>query len=29
VHVYTDRATQRPVAIPPAIRHALEPLLMG
>lgn len=26
VHVWVDRATQRPVAIPPRIRAALEPL---
>jgi acyl-CoA thioester hydrolase len=28
VHVYTDRATQRPVDIPAAIRQALGPLLV-
>src|SRR5262245_21646274 len=27
VHVWVDRATRRPVAIPPAIRAALQPLL--
>jgi acyl-CoA thioester hydrolase len=26
VHVYVDRATQRPAELPPALRHALEPL---
>ena len=28
VHVWVDRATQRPVSIPPSIRSALEPLLV-
>jgi acyl-CoA thioester hydrolase len=27
VHVYVDRATRRPVPLPPALRAALEPLL--
>lgn len=27
VHVYVDRATRRPVALPDALRAALEPLL--
>ena len=26
VHVYVARATQRPAELPPALRHALEPL---
>ena len=26
VHVYVDRVTQRPAELPPALRHALEPL---
>ena len=26
VHVYVDRATRRPVSLPPALRAALEPL---
>lgn len=26
VHVYVDRATQRPTPLPPALRSALEPL---
>ena len=29
VHVWVDRATQRPVPIPARIRAALEPLLVG
>ncbi len=28
VHVYVDRATRRPVALPPALVAALEPLQM-
>jgi len=27
VHVYVDRATRRPVALPEALRRALAPLL--
>jgi len=27
VHVYVDRATRRPVALPPALNHALQGLL--
>jgi acyl-CoA thioester hydrolase len=29
VHVWVDRATQRPATIPPAIRAALQPLVAG
>ena len=29
VHVWVDRVTQRPAAIPPAIRAALQPLVAG
>ena len=29
VHVFVDRASQRPVAIPQPIRHALESLRLG
>ncbi|MBB5236151.1 acyl-CoA thioesterase [Deinococcus budaensis] len=29
VHVYVDRATRRPVALPPALRAALAPLAVG
>ena len=29
VHVWVDRATERPVPIPPRIRAALEPLVVG
>ena len=29
VHVWVDRATERPVPIPPRIRAALEPLVAG
>jgi acyl-CoA thioester hydrolase len=29
VHVYVDRATNRPVTLPPALRSALEPLCLG
>lgn len=29
VHVWVDRATQRPVAVPAGVRDALLPLLMG
>jgi acyl-CoA thioester hydrolase len=27
VHVYVDRATRRPAALPPALRQALTPLV--
>ncbi len=29
VHVYVDRATRRPVSLPPALREALLPLVAG
>ena len=29
VHVYVDRATRRPVAVPDVIRQVLEPLIVG
>ena len=29
VHVYVDRNTRRPVPLPPALRAALEPLVVG
>lgn len=29
VHVYVDRATNRPVAVPPAVRAAVMPLVRG
>jgi acyl-CoA thioester hydrolase len=29
VHVYVDRASQRPTPLPQALRTALEPLLSG
>ena len=29
VHVWVDRATQRPIPVPPPIRAALAPLLVG
>jgi acyl-CoA thioester hydrolase len=29
VHVWVDRATQRPATVPPAIRAALQPLVAG
>jgi acyl-CoA thioester hydrolase len=29
VHVYVDRHSRRPVELPPALRKALEPLLVS
>jgi acyl-CoA thioester hydrolase len=29
VHVFVDRRTRKPTPIPPAIRAALEPLVVG
>ncbi|MBM3103952.1 acyl-CoA thioesterase [Pseudomonas sp. V1] len=29
VHVYVDRTTRRPVPLPPALRHALETLMLA